>query len=282
MTPGRHREIVRLVCHARASGLTFIPSTAEHVEYADRVWDLADWMPGAADFHSNPTVGRLRAACIALARLHESWSEFAQPHRPCPAVTRRVDASNEWIGMPVNSTPTFLPPDPVAPWAARAQEIVEQHIPSVPRLLDAWRSVPLPVQPCICDLWHDHVLYTCDDVTGIIDFGAVKMDNVAVDLARLLGSLVGDDVGQFDAGLTAYAEIRPLSEMERALVPILDQTGVVLGLANWLRRLFHQGGEYDDRTAIGRRMAELVRRAESWAGARETPRNGPWGLAQSH
>ena len=124
--------------------------------------------------------------------------------------------------------------------------------------------MPLPAQPCLCDVWHDHVLFTGDELTGLIDFGAIKVDNVAVDLARLLGSLVGDDVAQREAGLNAYAEIRPLSELERALVPMLDRTGVVLGLANWLRRLWQHGTEYENRAAVADRLASLVRRIENW------------------
>jgi hypothetical protein len=46
------------------------------------------------------------------------------------------------------------------------------------------------------------------------------------------------------------------------LVPLLDRTGVVLGLANWLRWLYVDGREFDDRVTVARRMAELADRAE--------------------
>jgi homoserine kinase type II len=273
VTPDRHREIVRLIRHARQAGLTFVPTTSDHVEHAGRVWDLADWMPGTADFHANPSVARLRAACVALARLHVAWADFATSPRPCPAIIRRMIATREWLDATVGGWwQTFAPPDPVSPWAERAREIVEQRISGVPRLLEPWRSVPLPMQPCLCDVWHDHVLFTGDEVTGLIDYGAVKVDNVAVALARLLGSLAGDDETLYEIGLAAYAAIRPLSDNERRLVPLLDRTGVVLGLANWLRRLFHDGGEYEDRAAIARRMSELVRRVESETSVEATAR----------
>ena len=97
----------------------------------------------------------------------------------------------------------------------------------------AWRSAVL--QPCLCDVWHDHVLFEGDAVTGLVDYGGVKVDNVATDLARLLGSLAGDDPVLRDAGLRAYSRLRPLSLAEEALVPVLDRTGTLLGIANWLR-----------------------------------------------
>jgi Ser/Thr protein kinase RdoA (MazF antagonist) len=264
MTGERHREIVRLIHRARNSKLTFVPATSDCVVYVDRVWDLTDWMPGIADFHANPSPDRLRAACRALARLHLAWADFASIPQACPAVARRLIAVRECLDAAVASSPKFVPPDPVAPWAERARTIVEQRIADIPRALEPWRSVPLPVQPCLCDVWHDHVLFTGDEVTGLIDFGSVKIDNVAVDLARLLGSMVGDDSAQFEAGLDAYAQIRPLTALERALVPVLDRTGIVLGLANWLRRLGQKGSEYDDRTAVADRLASLVRRVEKW------------------
>ena len=60
------------------------------------------------------------------------------------------------------------------------------------------------MQPCLCDPWHDHVLFTGDQVSGVIDYGSVKEDHIAVDLARLLGSLVEDDENAWSIGLKAY------------------------------------------------------------------------------
>src|SRR5205807_3808434 len=53
--------------------------------------------------------------------------------------------------------------------------------------LESLADISLPLQPCIRDIWHDHVLFTANDVTGVIDFGAVDMDTPATDIARLLG-----------------------------------------------------------------------------------------------
>jgi homoserine kinase type II len=122
----------------------------------------------------------------------------------------------------------------------------------------------LPLQPCLCDVWHDHVLFEGERVTGLVDYGSVKTDHVAVDLARLLGSLVGDDRQQQAAGLEAYARLRPLSPEECRLVAALDETGTVLGAANWLRWLYHDVRRFEDREAVARRLAALVQRIERW------------------
>src|SRR5262249_53343693 len=112
--------------------------------------------------------------------------------------------------------------------------------------------------------WHDHVLFTGNAVTGIIDYGSVRHDHPAVDLARLLGSLAGDDGDLTAAGLAAYRGVRQLGAGVGELSRVLDVTGTVLGLANWLFMLYCEERQFDDRGAIARRMQELVTRLERW------------------
>src|SRR5262249_22550113 len=113
-------------------------------------------------------------------------------------------------------------------------------------------------------IWHDHVLFSDDAVTGIVDFGSIKTDHVAVDLARLLGSMAGTDTDLWQAGLRAYARCRPLAAHEEALVAALDRSGAILGAANWLLWLYRDGKQFEDRQAVADRLADLVRRMESW------------------
>ena len=98
----------------------------------------------------------------------------------------------------------------------------------------------------------------------MVDYGSVKRDHVAVDLARLLGSMVGDDAGFRDSGLRAYARLRHLSEQEIALVTLLDFTGTLLGAANWLLWLYRDQRRFEDRAAVAGRLAVLVQRIETW------------------
>ena len=96
---------------------------------------------------------------------------------------------------------------------------------------------PLSLQPCLCDVWHDHLLFSGDTLTGLVDYGSVKIDHVAVDLARMLGSLVEDNTAKWDLGLLGYRGIRPFSASEEGLARALDRAGIVLGAANWLKWL---------------------------------------------
>src|SRR5262249_33844918 len=122
------------------------------------------------------------------------------------------------------------------------------------------------LHPCLCDVWHAHVLFEGEVVSGLVDYGSVKVDHVAADLARLLGSLVPDDAAQTAAGLDAYGRLRPLAARERELVALLDETGAILAAATWLRWLSRAGRRCEDRAAAADRLASLVRRIERWPG----------------
>ncbi len=131
-------------------------------------------------------------------------------------------------------------------------------------MLEPWRTAVLPLHACLRDVWHDHVLFEGDRVSGIIDYGAARVDHVSVDLARMLGSLVEDDRALWDAGLEAYRRVRPLSDAEEGLAVALDRAGTILSVANWLRWLAVEERAYEDPAAARRRMATLVARLERW------------------
>ena len=78
----------------------------------------------------------------------------------------------------------------------------------------AARRMQVTAQPCIRDIWHDHVLYVGAEVSGFVDFGALRMDHVAADISRLVGSLVGDDPHRRAAALAAYAATSPLTDAD--------------------------------------------------------------------
>jgi homoserine kinase type II len=272
MAINRLNEIHRLMRLIEATALSFIPKlheTFDHrtwVEHAGRFWELTTWLPGRADFHERPTVSRLEAACGALAQLHGVWARQGG-FGLCPAVQRRQECFAEWTALVESGWDprcSASDTDPVWPWAARAWHLVARHGRGVMDRLAPWSSRSFPLQPCLCDIWHDHVLFDGDRVTGLVDYGSIRNDHVAVDLARLLGSLVSDDPELRTAGLDAYAAIHSLNPEERALVTVLDETGTLLAAANWLRWLFHEHRQYPDRPAVTRRLAALVQRLEQW------------------
>jgi Ser/Thr protein kinase RdoA (MazF antagonist) len=269
--PGRLDWLHGLMAAARADAPDIVPAVlhagpATFVPHAGRLWELTAWLPGRADFHRRPHPARLRAAAVALARIHQSWATRFPTIGACPALARRLARVADWRAL-VSSGWRPRPDngDPVRPWADSAWRLLTRWAGRVATLLAPWVGRLFPLHPCLCDVWHDHVLFEGDAVTGIVDYGSAKVDHPAADLARLLGSLVGNDAAAWATGLDAYASVHPLSPDEQSLARALDRTGVILGAANWLRWLYHDGRPFADRQLVADRLAGLVCRLESWA-----------------
>jgi Ser/Thr protein kinase RdoA (MazF antagonist) len=124
----------------------------------------------------------------------------------------------------------------------------------ISRELRAAARVPFFLQPCLRDVWHDHVLFQRDEVTGLIDPSAARTDTVAADISRLAGSLIADDRRAWDVALDAYRGVHPLSADEVALCGVLDRSGVLLSGMAWLER------RYLERIALTERGKDRLER----------------------
>ena len=263
------QRIHELMADAVKRGLDFVPRALltrrgkRQVSAGNRWWDLTTWMSGSASFWHEPSLPRLQAACVALARLHRAWEHAERPPDRLDSIQRHLKVLFDWSPqIRSNWRPPADPADPVAPWAERAWALVQLGLPRLPGIFLGWVERKMRRQPVLCDIWHDHVLFIGDRVTGVVDYGSCKIDSIAVDLARLLGSLVGDDRTMWAAGFDAYTQVRRLSAEECAFADALDRSGVIVAAANWLRWLYVERRVYPDRNAVARRVAALVARLE--------------------
>jgi homoserine kinase type II len=231
-------------------------------------WELTPWLPGAADYHANSSEDRLRAALSLLARFHVAAATFpGEPVRvaPSPGLNERVELLQHLIKLDgvriARQLDTVAWPELVER-SRRLLPMFRAAAPTVERELKAVVDLPLPQQPTIRDIWHDHVLFRGDEVTGLIDFGAMRIESVAGDVGRLLGSLARDDAGAWEAGLSAYESIRPLSADERRAVRVFDRSTTLLSGMSWLRWICLDGRTFDDRARVLARLDENLARFE--------------------
>ena len=233
--PERIDFIHLCMANARSAGLPFVPRMMAQsggtlrVEHCGRLWELQEWLPGKANYHNRPSLAKLRAACAALARLHVYWASSGRfGSGVCPAVLRRLEAVREWRELTESGWRPVAQADADNPGrsiAERAWRALANHINGIPGCFRRWRMRMGPLQPCLCDVWHDHILFDEDYVTGIVDYGAMKIDHPAVDVARLLGSLVEDDAAGWAAGLAAYREVRRFTSEEEELAQRIRRDG---------------------------------------------------------
>lgn len=265
---------------------------ATFFQHAGRLWELTPWLPGVADYFPLRRPEKLRAALAALAEFHRGAVESSgglnngsgdlklphQKHTASPGILRRLERISalrngqlERIVAAVESG--AMPPkasdddawQSIRQQALRLVPLYRQAEPVVSRELATAADQKTPTQPCIRDIWHDHVLFEADRVSGLVDFGAMRIDNVACDIARLLGSVANDDAAAWHEGLAAYEEIRPLRETERQLAKIFDRSTTLLAGLNWLEWLFVEGRTFDDLPTIAERMAGIVERLQKVA-----------------
>jgi homoserine kinase type II len=264
--------IQAVLWHVHQEGFPLVPLPLEttrhagYVSHAGHLWELTPWMPGRADYHDRPSRPRLTAAMQALAGFHQAAASFPLPDAapaPSPGICQRWEQLQELeqgglerLRRSVNAS---LWPE----LAQRSQELlslVPRGLPRVSALLSQALSLHVPLCPCIRDIWHDHVLFAGDEVSALIDFGALRPESVATDAARLLGSLVADDAGGWTAGLDAYQVIRPLSAGERQLVTAFDSSGVLLSGLHWIQWVFVEGRTFEAREPILARLDALLAR----------------------
>jgi homoserine kinase type II len=232
-------------------------------EFEGGCWELATWMPGVADFHQHPSEPRLVSAMQALARLHVAWEHF--PTRmtglaTSPAMTSRREQLAKFVNLlPQLRSGLSNASRALQDRGRRVLDYFERQANPLAAQLREASAWHVPLQPCLRDIWHDHVLFTGDAVTGIVDFGAARVECVAGDLARLVGSLVGNDSQRWTNAIAAYEQLRRLTDNERRLIPIFDQSSVAMSGMQWLQWLLIDGRQFEIERVVAR-LDEILAR----------------------
>ncbi len=269
-TRQRLNEIHAAMCAARQTELTFVPALTKNrhggsfTSDGRHLWEVTQWMPGKADYLAEPSPQRLQAALQALAKLHLAWRETPQPATPAgrspAAIERRqklehcLQQLHYWKLQPLDDSPH-----------CRLARRTLQHLAACgPQLLHQLTSSldqQVALHFVLRDVWSDHVLFSGDRVSGIIDYGAARVDEPATDVARLLGSLEPFDQRQWLIGWDAYHAVNPHVDLER--VRLLDRVGTLLSAVQWLQWLVLQPRQFDATTTqLVERWQRLLHRLE--------------------
>ncbi len=276
-TPERLEFLQAVLWHVNQEGFDRIPVPLEtrhkhgFIRHAGHLWELSPWLPGQADYRAHPTRPRLYNAMRALASFHEAAGTFPLPENGpigSPGISDRVLRLQGLLGGRLTELRQALGTGPFPEIAQRGRRLIEiamRHGPGVLIALEMASGLDVTLQPCIRDVWHAHILFEGDEVTGLVDFGALRPDNVATDVARLLGSLARDDVTDWQYGLTAYQSIRRLSRNEHSLVLAFDRSTVLMGGLQWLEWIYLEGKQFPDVAAISVRLDEFLARLEHLA-----------------
>ncbi len=279
--PDRLQFIQAVLWHVDQEGFSRIPLPLEtrhkhgFIRHAGRLWELAPWLPGAADYRQRPSVSRLRNAMIALAHFHVAARTFPLPEigpSGSPGMADRVLRLQGLLGGRIEQLrQAIVSDDRSREWPELRQlgerliELATRVAPKLLPQLEHASTLDVTLVPCIRDVWHAHILFVDDLVSGIVDFGAMRPDNVATDIARLLGSLALDNWADWQRGLAAYQIVRRLSDEELSLVTAFDRSAVLMGGIQWLEWIYLERREFSGKMAVLVRIEEFLTRLEKLA-----------------
>jgi homoserine kinase type II len=233
-----------------------------------RLWEVAPWMPGEPDTARPATATRVRAGFAALAAFHQRLAH-RQSERGSPGLAARLREVHALLGGGFDDLRHILDragPEPLVDLGRAWVEAARPAAPFVLAALSRASSVVAPIQPCLRDARPEHFLFRGESVTGLVDFGAMGLDSVAADLARLLQEWVGRDLRLRDAAIDAYTAVRPLSPSETLLIGAFEDSAALLGGGHWLRWHFVDGRTFDDPEAVSRGLRKGLDRAAGLRG----------------
>ena len=205
----------------------------------DCLWEVTQWMPGEANYLARPTREKLWSAVDSIAELHAVWSEHTSQLALSPSVEQRATMLRDWLAMSdlmerVGSN-VRGPIEAVA--CMSTVQMLHSRGPLLLAELQRISNEPVRLQPVLRDVWNDHLLFDENRVSGIVDFGAMRNDEPAADLARMLGSLHPFETDQRLAAIERYNSKRLAQPVDPARVDLLDRSATLLTALQWLQWL---------------------------------------------
>jgi len=271
--PPRLAAIHRVLRHVTDHGLSFVPAplaTTEGttiVSHAQALWELAPWMSGEADLRPAVPSNRVSNALRALAQFHQAVSTYpGDDEFPAasiglpPGLVSRVEAIERQLKGGLRALQTAEIPPRWHMLQPRRDRVVQLFMDAAPGTLPNLRGsiMPVPLQICLRDIWSAHVLFVGDEVTAFVDFDAMRVDNVAVDLARLLASYTSD-IDRWDHGYHAYLQVQPSTRVELRLIIAYEHAAALLTGIQWLEWILLEGKDFDPLRIIPRLDASIQR-----------------------
>lgn len=255
---------------SRTSHLRFVPQPitgrdgrSVQCEFG-KLWEITPWMPGHPDLATPPNLDHVRSAFAALAEFHSLLGEISRNTTSAGLISRvsEIEALLDrdldlWMNLVSKATvdeSQRLAKD----WLGLAQRLAPHLLPEIREAA----AKPIVTQPVLRDVRPDHFLFSSGQITGLVDFGAMSIDAVSADLARLLNEwLAAPDLTSRNEAIASYERIRPLSVVEKESIRAFESSADLLRGARWVRWQFVEKREFANPDAILRGLRKSVEHA---------------------
>ena len=174
----------------------------------------------------------------ALATIHEIWGRTSQTCHS-PTVQDRLAILDRWLkDLAPNQAAAMRGASNAfeAELVASTWQALQREGPLLSKRLNGLLVDPVTTHFVLRDIWSEHVLFIDQQVSGVIDFGAARIDEPTTDLVRLLSSLEPTDPTRREYALAVYERCRGMP-IDRRRFDILDRTATLLSAAQWMQWL---------------------------------------------
>jgi Ser/Thr protein kinase RdoA (MazF antagonist) len=234
------------------------------VERGPRLSQLEPWKPGTA-IESGPSIGQAGAAAATLSCLHRLL-EPQGTRGLSPGLVRRLEilvclqnGGFDRLARAIEAAPLSEASALARAWLTRAGSRLD---PVLDALSQSTRN-EWELQPCLRDCRAAHWLFTREEVTGLVDFGAMNVDARVFDLARLRLDWWPDDCNGGESFRAEYERHNALPVSASDLLPIIEQTTAYLSGANWIRWHFLEHRTFERPGAVAAGLARSLRWIDS-------------------
>jgi Ser/Thr protein kinase RdoA (MazF antagonist) len=213
-------------------------------------WDLSSWIPGNIP---DCSIFNLVQSVKKLAQFHIAIGSEQSGVGVMPAMERREVEINSFSISAINfSAIGFLP-------LFNLVELLKWIRQEVGSLIGS--PVPIvKIQYCWGDARRENILFNGCEISGFIDYCAMRKDCREVDVSRMVSSFSGDDYLMWTKALNAYSES---SQINYLVCRKLDILGTIVSLYRWLN--WFQKPMPDAMVKPGmQRCIEIFRRIEKW------------------
>lgn len=272
----RVQDVQRFVSAVRQAGCALVPQWissvdgASYLTHQQRIWEVTEWIEGEPWRPQTLTHQELSEAvhkgAAAIGQVHaaanqQTLSEAARQAVVPPAVLERCQrlqvVQDWWEAGPLDANRLDG-----REWLGAADRVAracwQTHGQAIAEWLTTARTIAHPVRTVLRDVHEQHVLFQDAQVSGIIDFDAMRIDTPAVDLSRFAHGFLlrwgiqklasnssplfqmnaewGDCLEKvvWPAALAGYRQHCSFSEQEAELARHLGDVSSLFSLVNWV------------------------------------------------
>ena len=238
------------------------------LERTASLWTIETWQPG-----KSIEAGRIvsdwliHQALEVLESLHATGRKLGIQRMIAPGMIERISGLRRWKNLADDAAwkqkaesigdrlPWLAENMPWRTIVGKSLDHLRRHELSLRNRLQPWLCSPVECHWIVRDLWRENILLEGDEVTGIVDFGAARIDWPGFDNVRWFGSwLAADDPRICNLMTNADAGAEDTFRF-------LDHLATLLSLFQWLDWLVRDEISWQGRESIVlARICELDRR----------------------